>query len=307
MALWRKVTTGIAIGGSAVTGAGVGIFVVESLLARKAIGVTETRPPSPDGLYGDDRDGTPVRVVVLGDSAAVGYGMLTNLTTPPALLGYSLAAALDGPVDIRSVAVVGAESCDLADQVTRALPFRADLAVILIGANDVTHLKSVARACDDLAAAVRRLRDTGTAVVVGTCPDLGTVRPLLQPLRAVARQASRRMARHQTVAVVEAGGRTVSLGGVLTPVFEEHHELMFGDDRFHPSASGYAAMIRALLPAVVDALADGQRSETEIRDARPTEVMPVAEAAHVAARRPGTEVRTSGLRIGGWAGVRRHR
>ena len=48
------------------------------------------------------------------------------------------------------------------------------------------------------------------------------------------------MAAAQTIAVVEAGGRTVSLGSVLGPSFAEDQDL-FSADEFHPSAAGYAA------------------------------------------------------------------
>src|SRR3712207_6994524 len=63
------------------------------------------------------------------------------------------------------------------------------LAMIIVGANDVTHRVPMAAACRDLGKAVRRLRDAGAVVVVGTTPDLGTVKPLLQPLRTVARRS----------------------------------------------------------------------------------------------------------------------
>ncbi|EFQ83742.1 GDSL-like protein [Aeromicrobium marinum DSM 15272] len=301
MGMRRKIATATAVGTVATVGTTAGFLFGETVLARRLIGVTDARPPSPDGLYGDDQPGETIRAVVLGDSAAVGYGMLTALTTPPALLGYGLAQRLASPVQMHSVAVVGAESSDLAEQVDRALPLAADVAVIVIGANDVTHLKSARDAAYDLSLAVTRLVEAGTAVVVGTCPDLGTVRPIKEPLRSVARLSSRRLARKQTVAAVQAGARTVSLGGLLGPIFIQHHELMFGDDRFHPSASGYASLVTALLSSVADAVHE-RRSEP-VEDDAPSQVMPVDEAADLATHRDGTEVRGAGR----WAGVLRRR
>src|SRR3546814_2757033 len=116
--------------------------------------------------------------------------MQTQMTTPPALMGWGLAQLVQGPVQVRSVAVVGAESSDLAEQVDRGLEFGADVAVIVIGANDVTHLKSMSHAVGDLQVAISRLVAAGTDVVVGTCPDLGTVKPLMPPLRSIARPQS---------------------------------------------------------------------------------------------------------------------
>ena len=102
---------------------------------------------------------------------------------------------------------------------TQALLPDPDVAVILIGANDVTHSVLPSASVRHLSEAVRRLHEADVAVVVGTCPDLGTVSPIPQPLRQVARVWSRRLAAAQTIAVVEAGGRTVSLGSILGPEF----------------------------------------------------------------------------------------
>ena len=159
--------------------------------------------------------------------------------------------------------------------------------------------------------AVHVLRAMGSEVVVGTCPDLGTIRPLAQPLRYVARRLSRSLAAAQTIAVVEAGGRTVSLGDLLGPLFAERLEL-FSDDQFHPSAQGYAHAADAMLPSALDALGLHTRSRSAstftTRRARP-----VAKAAVQAAARPGTEVAATDVhgeaegRRGRWARLRRRR
>jgi lysophospholipase L1-like esterase len=91
-------------------------------------------------------------------------------------------------------------------------------------------------------------------VVVGTCPDLGTLQPFRPPLRQLARQWSRQLAAAQTRAVTAAGGWTVPLGGLLGARFAAEPHRMFGKDRFHPSAYGYAAATAALLPPALAAL-----------------------------------------------------
>ena len=125
--------------------------------------------------------------------------------------------------------------------------------MIVIGANDVTHRVKPKDAVRHLAAAVHDLRAMGAEVIVGTCPDLGTIRPIRQPLRTLVRRMSRNLAAAQTITVVEAGGRTVSLGDLLGPLFASRDDL-FSDDQFHPSAEGYAEAADALLPSVLDAL-----------------------------------------------------
>jgi hypothetical protein len=96
------------------------------------------------------------------------------------------------------------------------------------------------------------------------------------------------MAAAQTIAVVRAGGRTVSLGDLLGPLFATHRE-MFADDQFHPSAAGYAEAATALLPSALDAL--GLRTRARSASTFTTRrAKPIAKAAAQAASRPGSEV-----------------
>ena len=124
----------------------------------------------------------------------------------------------------------------------------------------------------------------------GTCPDLGTVKPIAPPLQQVGRAWSHRLAAAQTIAVVEQGGRTVSLASILGPEFEAASALLFGPDRFHPSTArlpeagrGDAALGagRARPGAPDEALPEAYRGEG---------VLPVTAAAIQAVKTPGTEV-----------------
>ncbi|SCF86113.1 hypothetical protein GA0115255_109151 [Streptomyces sp. Ncost-T6T-2b] len=140
-----------------------------------------------------------------------------------------------------------------------------------------------------LTTAVRRLRTAGAEVVVGTCPDLGTIEPVYQPLRWLARRVSRQLAAAQTIGTVEQGGRTVSLGDLLGPEFAANPRELFGPDNYHPSAEGYATAAMAVLPTLCAVL--GLWPETDRLDgARREDILPVAKAASQAAREAGTEV-----------------
>jgi lysophospholipase L1-like esterase len=301
-----KQAVSTAVGaGAAVTGY-YGVLFGESILARKAIGMSEDRPPSADGVYGDDLPGRPIRCIVLGDSALVGYGMDAADATPPALIGFGLSHVLDTPVDIHSMAFVGARTSDLREQVNRGLSYKPDIAVIVIGTNDITHhLWASPATARPLGAAVRRLIDAGCEVVVGTCPDLGTVKPLPQPLRWVARRRSRDLARKQMMAVVAAGGRGVSMGDLLGPVFSEKYDLMFGADRFHPSAAGYASMVSVLVPSMAAAMRERAEAQSVTASVAhlPRDLMSLDEAADEAGRQSGTEVSQQGR----WASALRRR
>jgi hypothetical protein len=160
--------------------------------------------------------------------------------------------------------------------------------VILIGGNDVTHRSNVPDAVRTLGDAVRALRMVDADVVVGTCPDMGAIEPIQPPLKWLAHRWSRQLAALQTVAVVEAGGRTVSLGDLLGPQFAADPQRMFAWDRFHPSADGYVACAGVLLPSMVSALAEPAGPRPAVPDG--AGVRNLYAAAAKAAEQSGTEV-----------------
>jgi lysophospholipase L1-like esterase len=269
-----------------VAGLTYALLVTEAKLARKTIGVPTTSPPRAARSYGKGRRGqAPLRLVVLGDSAAAGLGCERPDQTPGALLAGGVARDLRRRVELDVVARSGARSADLEVQVAQALRRPADAAVIIIGTNDVTHRVPLAAAARDLRRAVQTLREAGACVVVGTTPDLGTVKPLLQPLRTIAAQVSRRLAAAQTVATVEAGGTAVSLGDLLAREFSETPDL-WSSDRFHPSPDGYRRIVDALLPALLTSLGVEIPVSVPVSDT----VQDVSLAARVASYEPGVEV-----------------
>ncbi|MER5770318.1 SGNH/GDSL hydrolase family protein [Streptomyces sp. NPDC001985] len=293
----RRIAAGAAYGGGSIGLIGVatvGVVLAEVQLAKRSVGGgIAPLPPRADGLYGLVFGRTdPLLLGMLGDSTAAGQGVRRAGQTPGALLASGLAAVAERPVEVCNVALPGAQSDDLDRQVTLLLSDasrRPDICVIMVGANDVTHRMPPTQSVRHLASAVRRLRTAGAEVVVGTCPDLGTIEPVYQPLRWLARRVSRQLAAAQTIVAVEQGGRTVSLGDLLGPEFAANPREMFGADNYHPSAEGYATAAMALLPTVCAALEvwpESDRPEAE----RDEGVLPVAQAAAAAAREAGTEV-----------------
>ena len=290
----RKLAAAAAYGGgglSVLGGALYGVLRAEAKLARKTIGEPGGRkPPDATGWYGRGRPGPAVKLTLLGDSSAAGYGVDRVEDTPGALLASGVAEEANRRVYLREFAVVGAKSSDLAAQIDRCLPIEPHIAVILVGANDVTHTVMPSQSVRHLGEGVRRLVDAGVSVVVGTCPDLGTVKPIAPPLKQVARSWSRRLAAAQTIAAVEAGGRSVSLGSILGPEFAAAPALLFGPDQFHPSADGYRALASVLLPSLLAATGLLPDDEVEEATRRRAVVLPVAAAAVEAVRTPGTEL-----------------
>lgn len=296
----RRIAAGAAYGGGGIGLAGaaaVGLVLAEVQLARRRVGNgTSGHVPNADGLYGRAYAGpgdSPLRLTMLGDSTAAGQGVHRSGQTPGALLASGLAALAECPVELRTVATPGARSDDLDRQVALVLADPdpvPDICVIMVGANDVTHRMPPTASVRCLASAVRRLRTAGAEVVVGTCPDLGTIEPVRQPLRWLARRASRQLAAAQTIGVVEQGGRTVSLGDLLGPEFAENPRELFGPDSYHPSAEGYATAAMAVLPSVCASLGLWPAEEERPDASRREGFLPVARAAAEAASEAGTEV-----------------
>lgn len=285
---------GTALAGAMVAALGYGLIQAEAKITRRIVGHPLDSAPDDDGVYGA-APGEPVRLLVLGDSTAAGLGADNRYQTIGAILATGLAAIMGRPIELTNEAVVGAESSDLSAELSRALARidHPDVAVILIGANDVTHRIDRMVSVQHLQRTVRSLRTLDVPVVVATCPDLGTVEPIPFPLNHLLRRWSRELATAQTVAAVAAGARTVSVGDLLGPEFEASPSVMFSKDHFHPSAAGYARVASSLLPTVaaeVDAWPENAQGDTEPEASRGEGIGALDDAAERATSTPGTEV-----------------
>ncbi|UFS59534.1 SGNH/GDSL hydrolase family protein [Subtercola endophyticus] len=229
------------------------VSVAEGFVAYRRLSRTRlTVKPSRSGIIGEGLGGHPLSFAVLGDSLAYGYGAGDPDQSVGVLLANGLSQASARPVKLRNVAVIGAESRDLDQQIDLLVDegLEPGVALIVIGGNEVMRLHSVTDSVWYLGQAVRRLRGLGCRVVVATCPDMGTVRPFVPPLRFVAHWLSRVLATAQTIVVLRAGGRAVSLADTVGAVFRSDPRTMFAEDHLHPSSAGYARAADALLPSI---------------------------------------------------------
>lgn len=250
------VTSG-ALGGALVgaTYAGRELLHRQAAIARAAIGKPlGEKAPKADKTY-RKRYGDPVDLVMIGDSLAAGLGADLPGETLGARLAKGAAKKLKRSVRLRTVARVGQHSEELARQIGK-LPagYRPDVAVIVVGGNDVTHRKPVAECVRHLEEAIDSLHARGARVVVGTCPDLGMLRAVPQPLRTLGSLASRQLADAQRKAALARGAYVVTMAQVAGPFFLDHPDTMFSTDRFHPSSLGYRRTAKAMLPSVLFAL-----------------------------------------------------
>lgn len=274
------------------------LMFLESVWARQRW-IPEATPPTRVrlGVFGDESDGEPLELAILGDSLAAGTGAASLEDTVGVRLAKGLAAESGRPVRLRNAAMVGAESKDLASQIAHLTHPEAELevVVIVVGGNEIIHLHRVGAAVQYLDSAVRYLRRRGCRVVVATCPDMGAVKLLSQPLRFIAHLLSRLLATAQTIVVLRAGGRTVSLADTLGPVFKQHPDDMFSSDHLHPSSRGYARAAEVILPSVCAAAGAWTGQEVRLPHRiyrRDPHIHRLAWLAFRAVRRAGSEVST---------------
>lgn len=255
----------LAVSAGALAAVFIGIAAAVPLVLARQAAIARRRIGKPLGEEALDADrvwrprlpGEPLELLVLGDSIAAGLGATRPKDTLGGRLAKGAARRLHRPVRLTTAAVVGSESSGLATQLD-GLPddYWPAVAVIVVGGNDVTHRMPIADSVAHLSAAIARLHDLGAVVVVGTCPDLGALRPVPQPLRALGSRASRQLALAQEAATHRAGASVVALGELVGPAFFTEPDDMFSVDRFHPSALGYRRTADALLPALVAAVSE---------------------------------------------------
>jgi lysophospholipase L1-like esterase len=192
---------------------------------------------------------TSLRLAVLGDSIAYGTGARSVEDT----LGARLTAALTADgflVDVHVLAVAGAVSRDLTAQVECARRFAPDLAVVVIGANDLARFVPAEQATAALGAAVAALRASDADVVVVPAPDMSSV-PFVPPaFRAAVRAACGLLQREQARVARAAGCTVAEIAAEVGAAFAAD-PAMFAADRFHPSSAGYARIAAALTPYVL--------------------------------------------------------
>ncbi|AHK29691.1 SGNH/GDSL hydrolase family protein [Rhodococcus opacus] len=270
----RTWQTGVKAGAAAVVAgssagtlswAAYSYLMSQATAARGVIGRNVAKPPEADGVYSPGAAvperwlrtvSYDVHLMIFGDSTAAGVGCLSADEVPGVQIARRLADETGKRIRLSTKAIGGATSRGLSGQVDAMFVAGPppDAAVILVGANDVTSKNSIRASARRLGEAVERLRAHDCAVVVGTCPDLGVVTAIPQPLRTVVRTWGLRLARAQAAATSAAGGHPVALADLLAPEFLAAPDRMFSSDHFHPSAAGYELAAMQIVPVLATAL-----------------------------------------------------
>jgi lysophospholipase L1-like esterase len=229
------------------------LLVAEALWAlRGPDGVPYTQPPTTPERFGA-ATGAAQRLVVLGDSTAVGQGAAYR---DGIAVGAAAHLGRRGPVELLNVARSGARWADVRSrQSARAARFVPDVALIAAGANDVTHLTTTGSITGDLRRTVAALRaaNPDVAVVLTGSPGMGVVPRFAQPLRWVAGRRTQQVNAAITRTATELGVTLAPVAARTSAQFAADRTLFAADD-FHPSARGYATWRPVIAEALDEAL-----------------------------------------------------
>jgi lysophospholipase L1-like esterase len=200
----------------------------------------------------------PLELIVLGDSTAAGVGSPKPEQSLAVLVADRVADRLGRRVHVVSKGMSGARTATvLADQVPLLEAAKPDVVLIVIGANDVTHVTAPWTMRRQTAALVEAARKAGHApVVIGGIPQFRTVPALLQPLRWVTGEYASVLREVQRRAASQTGAAYVDIAALASPRFVGRPESM-SSDGFHPSPIGYGFWADALAPAVADVASQG--------------------------------------------------
>jgi len=259
------------IGRATLLGAGAlaTTLAAEVMAARRHRFVSSEPPLEISGTIGPE-DGDPLTLVVLGDSSVAGVGADAAEDT----LTYGVAKALSDQYRV-SLHALGVSGSRLADVVTKQLPeaagLGADIVLVCVGTNDVTHGTTLREARRQLRTLVAGLAEIApdAKVIVSGLPPAETATAFHRPLRDLLGLRALLFTRLYRTELVPHGISVFDIAKLTKSAFHGKRE-MFSDDRFHPSSAGYAFLATVYGRACREAL------EAAARDLQPD---PEAELA----------------------------
>ena len=185
------------------------------------------------GIAGEAFIAEPLRLLLIGESTVAGVGVTHLNQALAACLASALAARLQRPVSWRTLGENGITAVQACERLLpQALAEPADLALLVFGVNDTTHLTSSARWQASMATMATALAERGARVAFSAVPPLQHFHALPWLLRMLM------------------GWRALLLDGelqVLAARLRAQHcalDLRFeaqylAEDGYHPSALGY--------------------------------------------------------------------
>lgn len=217
-------------------------FVLFVLVEIIIIACNGQRVPTPDRAISEGKhtigSGPSLTFVVLGDSTTVAQG-------GDYAKGIAISAAehlaASHTVTYQNFGVSGARAAHVRkQQVTQAVQLRPDVVLVAVGANDVTHVTSLAAIDRDMRAIADALyaANPKVKIVITGAAAMGSVPRFPQPVRALMGQRTTAV---NTVMRRVAGNKKLVFAPIAEktgPAFAKNPKL-FARDKFHPNTEGY--------------------------------------------------------------------
>ena len=237
----------------------LGAGALATTLAAEVVAAKRRRflPSEPvleiSGVLGPD-EGEPLVLVVLGDSSVAGVGADSVEDT----LTYGIAKALSDRyrVMLHALGVSGSKLCNVVgEQLPQVAGLDADLVLVCVGTNDVTHgttLREARRQLRLLADGLATVAPDAVVMVSGL-PPAETALAFRRPLRDLLGLRASLFTRAYRAELGRHGIPVFDIAREARKAFRGKKE-MFSSDLFHPSSAGYAFLATIYGRAVREAL-----------------------------------------------------
>ncbi len=226
-------------------------LLLSPLLVAQALATRARLPrlPEPSGeREGEVGHGPLLRLLIVGDSSAAGVGVADQRHALAGYLSQALARHAQARVRWKLVAQSGLTSAECLRLLETHPPLQADIAVVVLGVNDVVEQVPSARAVAAREASANRLRNACGVVhvVFAPLPPVHRFPGLPQPLRWVAGQDARRHDR----AVAEWAATRDDVSHV--PIDLPLNAGVMAMDGFHPGEAVYRVCGAALAEHIAE-------------------------------------------------------
>jgi len=223
------------------------LWLAQGLVTRRR---TVRLPEAAGRRSGSTGRGTPLRVLLIGDSSAAGVGAEHQRHALAGRLHQALAR--HHRVHWRLFARTGWSTRDVLGERARLPPERVDVVTIVLGVNDVTSGSTTARFRANVHALIETLRGrvAPRLIVLSGLPPMGSFPALPQPLRWVmGSRAARFDDELKRIAGEHADCAHMALSQL--PLLDPRH---MASDGFHPGPEIYRMWAEALADTIRDRL-----------------------------------------------------
>lgn len=226
----------------------IGILIELSIIALNGNPVAAPTIPRNAQTEGA---GPSLRYVIMGDSTAIGQGASYDQSYAVATARY---LAQQHTITWKNLGQSGARTKDVQyRQLPDALAFHADIALIAVGANDVTHFSSLETIHKGLQQTITALQAQNPSIhiILTGAPPMGTIPRYPWPAQQIVGKRTDTVNAMIRKLCDDAHLTFAPIAEKTAATFRAHPDY-FAADKFHPNAQGYQQWVPVLITALND-------------------------------------------------------